>query len=444
MIKFLKKNWYYFLLFILIFVFYLFFFSFGAIGDSLNNYGFSHAIRMGEIPYKDFNMVSTPLYAFIMSIGLFIWDNHIMFLIEQSIIFTIMFYMISKILGKKGFFLLLAFLSFECLAFNTTYNFFTLFLLVFILYLEKFHCKKDMLIGFVIGLSIMTKHTLGLFFIIPSIIFYWKDLKRLLRRFIGLLIPCIYFLLYFLFYKSFYNLLDLCLFGLFDFGGKNKIISIPIIIIVIVMILIFIIYIIKDKKNILNYYLLLSIFFVIPIIDLHHFSFFFVCFIIFILQYLKFKPFIIIYIIFSLLWIFSYFSLYLSTDFIRVPDYKHMEYSYFPKLYVDEFIVVSDMSNEYGDNIILLSYDTMLYEIITDNKIDYYGVFLNGNYGYNGTDKIINRLNNEHGKYVFIENKSYNDGVIGKTQFPYKVCDYIMNNNEFINEKNGFKIYYIK
>ena len=444
MIKFIKKNWYYFVLFVFVFLFYYLFFSFGTRGDSINNYGFSHAIRMGEVPYRDFNMVSTPLYAFIMSLGLFVFDNHIMFLLEQSIIFTIMFYLLERIIGKKGFLVILAFLSFGCLGFNTTYNFFLLFLLVLLLYLEKFHNKKDLLIGLVIGLCIMTKHTVGCFFIFPSIFFYYKDIKRLLKRFIGLLIPCIYFLIYFLFYKSFYKLLDLCLFGLFDFGGKNKIISIPLIIASIVLVLIVLYFIFKDKKNILNHYLLCSIFFVIPIIDLHHFSFFYVCFIIFILQYLNKKPIILIYILFSLTWFISYTSFYLKSDFISISWYKHMNYSLFHKKYVDDSNKVYKMIDEYGDNVLILSYDTMIYEIINNKKIDYYSVFLNGNFGYNGTNKMIMSIKKEHGKFVFIDNSSYKDGVIGKTQFPYEICDYIMDNYTFIDERNNYKIYYIK
>ena len=32
--------------------------------DEIWNYGFSYAIRLGEIPYRDFNMVLPPFYSF--------------------------------------------------------------------------------------------------------------------------------------------------------------------------------------------------------------------------------------------------------------------------------------------------------------------------------------------------------------------------------------------
>lgn len=38
--------------------------------DEIWNYGFSHSLYSGLVPYKDFNMVITPFYPFLMSIGL--------------------------------------------------------------------------------------------------------------------------------------------------------------------------------------------------------------------------------------------------------------------------------------------------------------------------------------------------------------------------------------
>ena len=80
--KFVEKN----LKYILIFIFFLIIYQFlgfaNMYGDPIANYGFSHAIRNGEIPYVDFNTISTPLYAFVMSIGLYLVDNYLMFNIK--------------------------------------------------------------------------------------------------------------------------------------------------------------------------------------------------------------------------------------------------------------------------------------------------------------------------------------------------------------------------
>ena len=71
------------LLIIFIFLFSIYFQQ--SLGDIIWNYSFSHAIRLGEIPYKDFNIISTPLYSFIMSIGLFIYDDILTISIESGI-----------------------------------------------------------------------------------------------------------------------------------------------------------------------------------------------------------------------------------------------------------------------------------------------------------------------------------------------------------------------
>ena len=44
------------------------------------NYGMSHAIKVGEIPYKDFNILMPPLSQYLMSILLFIKDSYLVFL----------------------------------------------------------------------------------------------------------------------------------------------------------------------------------------------------------------------------------------------------------------------------------------------------------------------------------------------------------------------------
>ena len=96
---------------IFIFVFSLLVYEFFAFSNNNNDpiamYAFSHAIRMGEVPYLDFNIISTPLYAFIMSSGLFLFDNYLMFVIEQSILVVILFYFIFKLFDKKSWLILL-------------------------------------------------------------------------------------------------------------------------------------------------------------------------------------------------------------------------------------------------------------------------------------------------------------------------------------------------
>ena len=95
-----KKVHLYCFLFLFFFISLIFIFTLSR-GDTFVNYGFSYAIRLGEIPYKDFNMVITPFAPFLYSLGLFIYNDIVMFYIEQAIVLTVMFYILEKMLGSK-------------------------------------------------------------------------------------------------------------------------------------------------------------------------------------------------------------------------------------------------------------------------------------------------------------------------------------------------------
>ena len=79
--------------------------------DFLWSYGFSHAIRMGEIPYLDFNTISTPLYIIFMSLFLFIKDSFFFFIVIQSALCTFFIYLLYRYIGKKSW-IILSILSF--------------------------------------------------------------------------------------------------------------------------------------------------------------------------------------------------------------------------------------------------------------------------------------------------------------------------------------------
>ena len=162
----------YLFLFIIFFSFFLFFSSGDA--DIIWNYGFSHAIRIGEVPYRDFNIILTPLYPFIMSIGLLIKDSLYVFFIEQAILLLVLIFILDKLLDKKIYFLILLMLCSYVIYPN--YNYFCMLLIVFLLYLEK-NNKSDYLIGFVFSLLFLTKQSIGIFLFIMALISTFDLLK---------------------------------------------------------------------------------------------------------------------------------------------------------------------------------------------------------------------------------------------------------------------------
>jgi hypothetical protein len=136
----LKKNYY------LILVFF-FFLGWNLIISPLNldeiwNYGFTRNILIGEIPYKDFNMVITPFYPFIMSFLMHIFGNNMLFFhIENALILTIFFYFMNQFLGKNSW-IVLSLMIWPMNVSYPSYNLFSLFLAVIIIYLEEKENKK--------------------------------------------------------------------------------------------------------------------------------------------------------------------------------------------------------------------------------------------------------------------------------------------------------------
>ena len=67
------------------------------------------------------------------------------------------------------------------------------------------------LIGFLLGITILTKHTVGLCLLFPSL-YYFKEKKVLLKRVVGCLIPILVFVIYLITTNSFSSFINLCIF----------------------------------------------------------------------------------------------------------------------------------------------------------------------------------------------------------------------------------------
>ena len=195
----MKKKIFYILLFLLFLVWSLLLQPLNL--DEIWNYGFAHNIYSGLIPYKDFNMVLTPFYPFLMSLPFHIFgSNMLVFHIENAIILTILVYLITKLISKN-YFIIGLFLFFPLSITFPSYNVFLFFLLVCILCLEKYQ-KSDYLIGFLLALSVLTKQSVGLFLLLPSL-FYLTKKDKLLKRIVGFIIPITIFILTLLLTHSF-------------------------------------------------------------------------------------------------------------------------------------------------------------------------------------------------------------------------------------------------
>ena len=421
----------YILLFIFFFIFLVFFYHI-YFNDTIVNYGFSYAIRMGEIPYKDFNMVITPFSSFMYSIGLFIYNNMITIYIEQSILLCLLIYFLEKLVHKNYILFILGLCIYYPISFSSTifpgYNFLSFLLLIILLYLLK-NNSDDILIGIILGLIFCTKQTIGIILFIPSIYYLFKNKKEFIKRLMGYLIPIFILFIYLIITNSLSQFINLCFLGLINFNNTNKSISIYYLILLIGGVIYLIYRIIKNKRDYELYYLLLFGVISLPIIDFYHVSLFLLGILYLICRDIKIKEniykYLIIFILFLFLSSFYIEYLYFNKN-IKTYNYRYFSLTVSYPKYNNKILKVSNYLKKYNNKIYLIrGSEAYFLRIINDEKITYYDLLNRGNFGYNGEEKIVEKINNLDSGTIFVtdsslcKNKSINQFICST----YKVLD---------------------
>lgn len=415
--------------YILIFIFIIFVSAFTTIfnNDEIWNYGFMISIYKGLMPYRDFNMVITPLYPILMSLPFHIFGyNEIVVLITNAIILTSMFILLDKLISDKKYIVLLL-MVFPLPIVLPSYNNFLFVLLVILLYCEE-HKKSDWLIGLLIGLLFLTKQTVGGCILLVGLLFYIKDYKKVLKRLVGFLIPVFILFIYLIVNNAFYDFIDYCFLGLIDFGDKNTIIHINTLIMTIVLFVNVFYCIIKNPKKILNYYILVFYSIILPLMDLYHIQVaLLACVILNIYNFKitdKYVKYIKLFCILTALG--SSLVIFISTIPTYYPnDINHFEYRLIPKANVEFTKEVNEYRKKHKDReIFYLSADAYYFRIINDEKITKLDLINNGNQGYNGSDKIIKEIN-KHKDALFM---IYEADFAKDSQIDKKTLYYIKKN----------------
>ena len=406
--------------------------------DEIWNYGFSHNLYSGLIPYKDFNMVITPFYPFIMSLGFHIFGSSMLvFHIEHAIILICLCVLLFLLIDKKAWFIV-ALMLFPVNVSFPSYNIFLYFLLVLIIYLEK-EKKSDYLIGFLLGLCVLTKHSVGLCLLLPSL-YYIKHLKKVGRRFLGFIVPLFVFIIYLIITKSIIPFIDLCILGLFDFASENGKAFNIYFLLFIIMIGITIYFIVKDRKNLVNYYVLAFYSIMIPLFDIYHFMVAFLAFLILILSKVKkdiIKPglFGISIILFAtVLLMDSRFK----SKIIYPNNIKHFEYRFIDY----DSILFTNKVNDYikknsDREFVFLNSNGYYFRLINDMKISYIDLINAGNFGYNGSDKLLKEIKKRKNS-IFLVDKSELSPI---KQSDKQALNYVIDNGKKIGNIDFFDIY---
>ena len=430
--KIIKENYRYIILFLL-FLFYNLILSPLNL-DEIWCYGFSHSLYKGLIPYLDFNMVITPFYPFVMSIPFYLFGSSMLvFHIENALLLTLFCYYSYQLIGKN-FWLISIFFIWPINITFPNYNFLLLFLFVFLIYAEKKE-YSDYIIGLLLGIVFLTKQSVG-FILLFSVLYYYKDLKKIKRRIIGFMIPCTIFFLYLMITRSMMSFLDLCLFGLFDFGHGNGHINILFFLCFILFIIIGCLFY-KTKK--IDYlYLMLFMSINIPIFDYYHFILFFIAFMVLFFQDLKFSIRVdfIAFFIFSVVYLYQTFTF--SYDSIYPNDISKFEYRYLHKNSIYLTKNVQSYLKKYHYKVMFIGPDAYYHKLILDHDIDYLDLINMGNYGYHGSDKLLKKVKILDSDYVFFV--SNNELGIGK-QTDQELLQYILKNGVLIEKTTLYDIY---
>ena len=424
--------------------------------DELWNYSFAKNIHDGLIPYKDFNLISTPLSCFINSLFLFINTSLITFRITFFIYFLIIIYLLDKIIDilKTNEFLkyliifLISFILVKSCYLDYNFIQIILMLLLITLHLKNIdynNLKLNIIIPLISGLTIINKQSSGITIAFANIIllllnkYYFKkniNPKFILKEIIITLIPTFIFMCYLLLTNSFNDFYDLAILGLATFNNKylSKIFLYGIIIIYLLITIEM--FVNKKQKElwILFIYSLTSLTFIIPILDKIHTAYAIIIpFIIIIcivddkLKDIKininnlytcvFVPLFIVLIIINI-------NSYLIVTKNNTGIYKHIPTNDNQQKViknVNNYVV--NMSKEY--DVYILDISATLFNLNINKYNKYFDMFMNGNFGINGEKEIYSIIDSDN--KIFMINDISNhwqspSNIINYVKEKYHIC----------------------
>ena len=396
--------------------------------DIIWNYGFSLNYSKGLLLYKDFNMVITPLYPILIGGIMHIFGNNMLvFYLINSVFATLIIYIVYKINNK----ILFPFCLVILLTSEPNYDLISTICLFLLIYLEK-NQKNDYLIGFIIGLAFLTKSSVGVFLILPTL-YYLKDFNKVLKRALGFFLPNIIIILYFLIIGNLYDYINYAFLGLFNFADGNK--TFNLITIISMLIVIFFIYRFRKEKNIEILYIIAFQIVVYPLFNISHFIESLIPVAYYVLtkydsfaKYYKYSLALLVVPIAFL--IYNYF----------INDCQYTNYPFNSKAIQREYIDDIKELNEYFDNnydhVHFIMYEAYLYTIMLNKDIEIYNLPLKGNLGYNGEQEFIKKLENLPDGDIIVTSAVFQKGQSSKL-----IYDYITNNYQQEGQFRKYKVY---
>jgi len=368
-------------------------------GDEIWNYGFSYNISTSLIPYKDFNMVITPLYPLLGAIFLIIFGkNLLIYHIFNAIICTAIFSYMKKLIPQSYHIVYMIFL----LNAYPSYNILCI-LFLYILMIMEDKKSNNYLIGIILGLTFLTKQNIGIFLCIPSL--FTKNVKKILKRITGFLIPNLILLVYLLLNNCLYEFIDYTFLGLILFAKTNLLTDKISIIIIIITTIILILKYIKNK-DIKIIYLLSFQLLAFPIVEKYHIMIALVPIIGYLLSTIKLnkKIFLLIFI-----------TNIIVTFSVNIYSIHNLEYSFpnnseaykYRKIsteIVSTLKYISNYVNRVKEELYIIDRNAYFIKLESNIEINKYDLLNAGNLGKGGEKKIINEIeeNCNNKKCIFL------------------------------------------
>lgn len=487
MSKFLNKFKY--ILFLLLFLCVI---NFNTFWNNLEPYdelwNFQNVFKMynGNTIYTDSNVIITPLFFETGNLFLHLFGSNInSFRVYNVCIYSLLFLQIFLIFKqlkiKKDLAILYVCLILSCcysvIAGGANYNTLAILFILYGIshYIKHYNSKFFNLIqGIIIYLVFFTKQNLGIYYFLGTLIFeFWnnKSLKDsfiyFLKRFISFAILTSITLLIMFFKGNLLDFVNMAFGGLFNFGSSNLAVNNLFFAVNYVLTTFLFIYFLKKKyipeEHIQNSKMLfciasfttLSIF---PIVNTTHMMFSYLIFYILLFYILDFALMNDIFhtkkhnnilnicsylmlvgiIVHLLVFYYPNFSNWKTIDknnpFYNVP----MEQELIEKIKtVSEYIT---KKNNAGIDVIIVTSDAAYTMINLNQNHNHFDLAFNGNLGYNGINKLIEKIKtSKNTEFLIYTNE---DDMFWQESL--EIRNYIINNLEKTGEISNYSIYYKK
>lgn len=347
--------------------------------DDVWLFGFTSNIMKGLIIYRDYNVVTTPLYYFIGVMFLKAFGDYIISMgVFNSLLNALIFLMMFRVIKWKSLIVFPVILIF----FPNGYNLFSLFWLMLILFLIATKKDNDYLIAFIIGLLFITKQNIGVVVLLPYL--YYS--KHKLKGVICFLIPLVLVSIYLLLNNAFYEFIDYCFLGLFDFSGNNY--HDVFLYIELLIVFYLIIKLVKSKfRDKELFYILVFQIIMYPLADCYHFfvAFFPVSY--YVVKRIE-RNFVLI-ILASFIWFFN------GALFLTVDVNIHIEDDVLFLKNSGDLSSLMEYFNKYlsdDEYYYFTGYYGYLYKLYYNIPISKYDLWNAGNHGYKGYEKRLKEV----------------------------------------------------